>query len=105
MLLQGIDALSMRRSHPSPPFRSRGPLRAGSKDDETVAGRDEDEARVERAARTWGFQWLRSLSSRDAKTSGSTAERCCATRLTMYSLFHRNRLRSATCAHGQQGAS
>ena len=47
---------------------------------------------------TWGFQWLRSLRSRAANTSGSTAVRCCATRLTMYSLFHRNRERSATCA-------
>ena len=32
-----------------------------------------------------------------------TVSRCCATSCTMYSLFHRNRLRSATCAGG--GAS
>ncbi len=52
--------------------------------------------------RTCGFQWWRSLRSSAANTSGSTAVRCCATRLTMYSLFHRNSERSATCTAQHQ---
>mmetsp|Transcript_12392 Transcript_12392/g.30425 ORF Transcript_12392/g.30425 Transcript_12392/m.30425 type:complete len:221 (-) Transcript_12392:1269-1931(-) len=45
---------------------------------------------------TAGFQWLAVFSSSAGSTSGSNWCRCCATRLTMYSLFQRKSDRSAT---------
>mmetsp|Transcript_42573 Transcript_42573/g.92552 ORF Transcript_42573/g.92552 Transcript_42573/m.92552 type:complete len:202 (+) Transcript_42573:89-694(+) len=45
---------------------------------------------------TAGFQWLALFSSSAGSTIGSRTCRCCATRLTTYSLFHRNSARSAT---------
>lgn len=49
------------------------------------------------------FQWEREFVYRAPKTMGRIWSRFCAMSDTMYSLFQRNRARSATCRAGEGG--